>query len=72
VNESKTSEDLKADGSHFIFCMSRLLEESIDYQRALLLSTIGDDACRVEESSHRYENDQSLAAIIDILEQYCV
>ena len=54
------------------YILSRLSEEEEDYQRALLLYTVGDNAARVVESSHRYQTDKSLDAILQILEQYCI
>ncbi|XP_067933332.1 uncharacterized protein [Watersipora subatra] len=54
------------------YILSRLSEEKEDYQRALLLYTIGDNAARVVENSDKYTTDQSLNTILDILEQYCI
>ena len=54
------------------YILSRLGDEEVDYQRALLMYTMGDNAARVVESSDRYRTDRSLDAILEVLEQYCI
>jgi transposase InsO family protein len=54
------------------YILSRLSEETVDYQRALLLYTLGDSAACVVENSDKYATDKSLKTILTVLEQYCV
>ena len=54
------------------FVLSRLSDESEEYQRALLLYTAGADAARVVESSEPYATSQTCETILTVLEQYCV
>ena len=54
------------------YVLSRLAQEPIEYQRALLLYTNGADAATVVGNSARYRIDESLELILDILRQYCV
>ena len=54
------------------YILSRLSEESEEYQRALLLYTVGPDASRVVESSASYQTDKSLKTILEVLRLYCV
>jgi hypothetical protein len=54
------------------YILSRLSDETQEYQRALLLYTMGDEAARVVESSEKYKTDKSLVAILNVLEQYCI
>ena len=54
------------------YVLSRLSNESEEFQRALLLYTAGSDATRVVESSELYANNQSCETILRVLEQYCV
>ena len=54
------------------YVLARLSDEDEDYQRALLLYTMGAEAANVVESSEQYGVDQSCDTILTVLEQFCV
>lgn len=54
------------------YILSRLSEEPVEYQTALLLYTVGADAAKVVLNSAKCQADKSLKSILEILKQYCV
>lgn len=54
------------------YVLSQLGDESDEYQRALLLYSMGSDVRRVVESSTSFQTEKSCTAILKISKQFCV
>lgn len=54
------------------YVLSRLKDEEEEYQRALLLYTMGADAAKVVSSSEKFKDAKTCKLILEILQQYCV